>query len=64
MSKWAMAFVGASKDDRLLAADSFSGSCGCVNVNTNGKSEKKGDKWHYCQTPISQIKSTKILKGK
>lgn len=63
MSKKVMAFVGASKDG-LLAADSFSGSCGCGSINTNEKSEKKGDKWHYCQTPISQIKSTKILKGK
>ena len=48
----------------ITAADSFSGSCSCGIINTNEKSGKKGDKWHYCQTPISQIKSTKILKGK
>ena len=42
MSKKVMAFVGTGKDDRLLAADSFSGSCGWGSINTNEKSEKKG----------------------
>lgn len=41
MSKKFVAFVGASKDG-LLAADSFSGSCGYGSINTNEKSEKRG----------------------